>query len=107
MSNRHRASRSAAPGATHAAPTKDERRASNRKARHQTHQILARIDEDEGDAVVTPRPKHETVDLDPSEIDKSAKARTSGRDERHWKQKFWKRRSTERARKAELATRPD
>ena len=107
MSNRHRASRSAAPGATHAAPTKDERRASNRKARHQTHELLARVDEENADAVVTPRPKHETVDLDPSEVDNGAKSRVGGRDDRHWKQKFWKRRSSERARKAELSSRPE
>jgi hypothetical protein len=107
MSNRHRASRSAAPGATHAAPTKDERRASNRRARHKTHELLARVDEDTADAVVTPQPRHETVDLDPSEVDKGAKSRANGRDDRHWKQKFWKRRSNERARKAELATNPD
>ncbi|HUW02868.1 MAG TPA: hypothetical protein VMW08_10990 [Acidimicrobiales bacterium] len=56
---------------------------------------------------MTPQPRHETVDLDPSEVDKGAKSRANGREVRHWKQKFWKRRSTERARKAELATRPD
>ncbi len=99
MSNRHRSSKQAAPGAGHPAPSKEERRAANRKARHRTHELLAHADEEFGEEVVPPRPVHTRHDV---EVDASAGAPKPKREYRHWKQKFWKRRNNERARKAAL-----
>lgn len=105
MSNRHRSSKQAAPGAAHPAPSKEQRRAENRKARHRTHEILAHADEDLGEEIVTPRPHHTRVDLDPRErpTDEGNGSRPS-REYRHWKQKFWKRRSAARAERAAMST---
>ena len=109
MSNRHRSSKQAAPGAAHPAPSKEERRAENRKVRHRTHEMLAHADEEVGEEIVTPRPHHTRVDVDPGERsdDDTGGARgRAGREYRHWKQKFWKRRTNQRAEKAAM-TRED
>ena len=106
MSNRHRSSKQAAPSAAHPAPSKDERRAENRRARHRTHELLAHADEELGEELVPPRPHHTRVDIDPKEatIAANAEAKSPGsREYRHWKQKFWKRRTNVRAARARLA----
>lgn len=100
MSNRHRSSKQAAPGASHPAPTKEERRAANRKARHRTHELLAHADLEYGEEVVPPRPVHTRVDVDVEGADE--RASRGRREYRHWKQKFWKRRSNMRAQRAQL-----
>lgn len=104
MSNRHRSSKAAAPGAAHPAPTKEQRRAENRKARHRTHELLAHADLEAGEDLVPPRPHHTRVDVDRHELtSESPKQRgRGGRDYRHWKQKFWKRRSSVRAERAAM-----
>lgn len=105
MSNRHRSSKQAAPGAAHPAPSKEERRAENRRARHRTHELLAHADSDLGEDLVPPRPHHTRVDVDPKEIaTNEAVGMAPSREYRHWKQKFWKRRSAERAVRAQLLT---
>ena len=103
MSNRHRASRETAPDAAHPAPSKQERRAANRRARQRTHELLSRADAEVGEALVTPRPRHTAMDMNPAELPENNAPAKPGREYRHWKQKFWKRRSSERARRAELA----
>lgn len=104
MSNRHRSSKQAAPGATHPAPSKEQRRAENRKARHRTHELLSHTDEDLGEEIVTPRPVHTRVDVDPNERRTEGGAGSRpGREYRHWKQKFWKRRSAARAERAAMS----
>ena len=105
MSNRHRSSKQAAPGAAHPAPSKEQRRAENRKARHRTHEMLAHADVEVGEEIVPPRPHHTRIDVDPRERtsdDAMAAAPARGNDLRHWKQKFWKRRSNIRAERAQL-----
>ena len=103
MSNRHRSSKQAAPGAAHPAPSKEERRAENRRARHRTHEMLAHADQEAGEDMVVPRPHHTRIDIDPKErIDGDTARVTGGREFRHWKQKFWKRRSNQRAEKAAM-----
>ena len=105
MSTRHRSSKQAAPGAAHPAPSKEERRAENRRARHRTHEMLAHADSDLGEDLVPPRPHHTRIDVDPKELSTNEAAGVArSRDYRHWKQKFWKRRSTERANRAQLLT---
>ncbi len=104
MSNRHRSSKQAAPGAAHPAPSKEERRAENRRARHRTHEMLAHADSDMGEELVPPRPHHTRVDVDRKELMTNEVASPASREFRHWKQKFWKRRSTERATRAQLLT---
>ena len=108
MSNRHRSSKQSAPGAAHPAPSKEERRAGNRKIRHRTHELLAHADEEVGEEIVTPRHTHTRVDVDPSELgvtDAGQDTTTRGaREYRHWKQKFWKRRANQRAERAQLAS---
>lgn len=101
MSNRHRSSKQAAPGAAHPAPSKDMRRAENRKARHRTHELLSHADSEAGEEIVPPRPHHTRVDVKPDVRDEVVS--TSGRDFRHWKQKFWKRRTNLRVAKAQIA----
>lgn len=103
MSNRHRSSKQAAPGAAHPAPSKEVRRAENRKVRHRTHELLAHVDVEVGEEVVPPRPHHTRIDLDPNERVDGAAEPSRSRDNRHWKQKFWKRRSNQRAERAQLA----
>lgn len=102
MSNRHRSSKQAAPGATHLTPNKEERRAENRKARHRTHELLAHADMEVGEEIVTPRPHHTGVDVHPGELADTIDGAgpKGGREYRHWKQKFWKRRNKVRAEKA-------
>src|SRR3546814_7011679 len=51
MSNRHRSHKETAPGATHPAPPKEERRAANRKARHRTHELLDHTDLELGEEI--------------------------------------------------------
>ena len=103
MSNRHRSSKQAAPGAAHPAPSKDRRRAENRKARHRTHELLAHADLEVGEEIVPPRPHHTRIDVDPNERTDGETTAPSGRREfKHWKQKFWKRRSNIRAARAQL-----
>ncbi len=102
MSNRHRSSKQAAPGAAHPAPSKDQRRAENRKVRHRTHEILAQADMEMGEEIVPPRPHHTRVDMDPKERSTGVIA-AGGREFRHWKQKFWKRRTSLRQARAEIA----
>ena len=51
MSNRHRSSKQDAPGATHQAPNKEQRRAENRKIRHRTHELLAHADAEVGEEI--------------------------------------------------------
>ncbi len=102
MSNRHRSSKQAAPGATHVAPGKAERRAENRKARHITHEMLAHADLELGEELVPPRPHHTRVDVARSELTPADKGPAPKREFRHWKQKFWKRRANDRAMKAHL-----
>lgn len=104
MSNRHRSSKQAAPGATHLTPNKEQRRAENRKARHRTHELLAHADMEAGEEIVTPRPHHTGIDIRPDEDAAPAKAPKASREYRHWKQKFWKRRSNQRAERALLAS---
>lgn len=106
MSNRHRSSREAAPSAAHPAPSKEERRAENRRARHRTHELLAHADLEAGEDLVPPRPHHTRVDIDPSERAASGSGATRRREYRHWKQKFWKRRTNERMARARLAAEP-
>jgi hypothetical protein len=102
MSNRHRSSKQAAPGATHLTPNKEERRAENRKARHRTHELLAHADMEVGEEIVTPRPHHTGFDIRPEgQADEAAPK--PAREYRHWKQKFWKRRSNQRAERAAMA----
>jgi hypothetical protein len=73
----------------------------NRRARHRTHEMLAHADTEIGEDLVPPRPHHTRVDIDPAEtaIEKAG----GGREYRHWKQKFWKRRTNVRAARARLA----
>ncbi len=99
MSNRHRSSKQATPGAAMAAPSKEERRATNRKVRRRTHELLAHADVDLGEEIVTPLPVHTRVETEPPEVvdERSPRPR---REYRHWKQKFWKRRNNVRAEKA-------
>ena len=101
MSNRHRSSKQAAPGASHPAPSKEERRAANRKARHRTHELLAHADIDLGEEIVAPRPVHTRVDVEREQA--SAEKVRPAREFRHWKQKFWKRRTNARIEKAMMA----
>ena len=108
MSNRHRSSKQAAPGAAHPAPSKEERRAGNRKVRHRTHELLAHADEEVGEEIVTPRHHHTRIDVDRSELgvneqDGDTTGSRGAREYRHWKQKFWKRRTNQRAERAQLA----
>ena len=101
MSNRHRSSKQATPGATSSpAPSKEERRAANRKARRRTHEMLAHADVDLGEEIVTPLPVHTRVEAEPAETVPDAGAARPRREYRHWKQKFWKRRNNVRAEKA-------
>lgn len=102
MSNRHRSHKETAPGATHPAPPKEERRAANRKARHRTHELLAHADLELGEEIVAPRPVHTRLDVEPGEGPSGGGAKR--REYRHWKQKFWKRRTNVRAQKAMQAT---
>lgn len=102
MSNRHRSSKEAAPGAAHRAPNKEERKAENRRARHRTHELLTHTDLEAGEEVVPPRPHHTRVDVDPNDND-GPEVSKAGREYRHWKQKFWKRRNNIRAEKAAMA----
>ena len=102
MSNRHRSHKETAPGAAHPAPPKEERRAANRKARHRTHELLAHADLELGEEIVAPRPVHTRLDVEPGEGPSGGGAKR--REYRHWKQKFWKRRTNVRAQKAILAT---
>lgn len=104
MSNRHRSSKQAAPGAAHPAPSKDQRKAQNRRARHRTHEILAHADLEAGEEIVPPRPHHTRVDVDPNERAETNGHSPGGREYRHWKQKFWKRRTNIRAQKAALSS---
>ena len=101
MSNRHRSSKQAAPSAAHPAPSKEERRAENRRARHRTHEMLAHADEELGEELVPPRPHHTRVDLEPD--DTNERIVKASREYRHWKQKFWKRRTAMRAQRARMA----
>lgn len=101
MSNRHRSHKETAPGATHPAPPKEERRAANRKARHRTHELLAHADLEVGEEIVVPRPVHTRLDVERGDTGGGSATR---REYRHWKQKFWKRRTNVRAQKAILAT---
>lgn len=103
MSNRHRSSKQAAPGATHPAPAKEMRRAANRKARHRTHELLAHADIDLGEEIVAPLPVHTRIDVDRGEMEADITILRPRREFRHWKQKFWKRRTTLRAEKAMLS----
>lgn len=103
MSNRHRSSKQAAPGAVHAAPPKEERRAANRKARHRTHEMLAHADIDLGEEIVAPRPVRTRIEVEVTEITPMEPDARPKREYRHWKQKFWKRRTNERLQKASLA----
>lgn len=101
MSNRHRSSKEATPGAaTHPAPSKEERRAANRKARHRTHELLAHADVELGEEIVAPAPVHTRLDGDPGEA--TPTPGRAGREYRHWKQKFWKRRNNVRQQRAAL-----
>lgn len=102
MSNRHRSHKETAPGAAHPAPPKEERRAANRKARHRTHELLAHTDLELGEEIVAPRPVHTRLDVERTEGGGGDGGRR--REYRHWKQKFWKRRTNVRAQKAILAT---
>jgi len=102
MSNRHRSSKEATLGAAHLPPSKEERRAANRKARHRTHEMLAHADLELGEEIVAPMPVHTRMDGDPGEA--TPKAGRPGREYRHWKQKFWKRRTSVRAQRAVLAS---
>ncbi len=104
MSNRHRSSKQAAPSAAHPAPSKDIRRAENRRARHQTHEMLSHADEELGEDLVPPRPHHTRVDVDLKETAIVNTATGGTREFRHWKQKFWKRRNNVRAERARMAT---
>jgi hypothetical protein len=101
MSNRHRSHKETAPGATHPAPPKEERKAANRKARHRTHELLAHADLESGEELVPPRPVHTRLDTERGEA--SGSSERPRREYRHWKQKFWKRRNNVRAQKAMLA----
>lgn len=98
MSNRHRSSKAPA-GAT---PSKEQRKATNRKARHRTHELLAHADVEVGEEIVAPRPVHTGSVVERAEATGTEPRRR--REYRHWKQKFWKRRNNERARKAQLET---
>ncbi|MDZ7674503.1 MAG: hypothetical protein U5K30_05490 [Acidimicrobiales bacterium] len=100
MSQRHRSSKQTAPGAGRPAPPKEERKAENRRARHRAHELLAHADEEVGEDLVVPRPHHTRVDVAPEGPDE--KVVGQHREYRHWKQKFWKRRKGERARRAAL-----
>ena len=102
MSNRHRSSKQATPGAAYLAPSKEERRAEMRKVRHRTHELLAPADLEVGEEIVPPRPHHTRIELDPTERSDDGRA-PRRRDYRHWKQKFWKRRSNLRAERAQIA----
>jgi hypothetical protein len=101
MSNRHRSSKEAAPGATHPAPSKGERKAANRKARHLTHELLAHADMELGEEIVVPRPVHTRLETERSEV--SPATGRPKREYRHWKQKFWKRRNNVRAQRAMMS----
>lgn len=105
MSNRHRSSKQAAPGAAHRAPTKYQRKAQNRRSRHRTNELLAHADLEMGEEIVTPLPQHTGIDLDPNEKERSSGIPKGGRDYRHWKQKFWKRRNNVRAARAAMEAR--
>lgn len=102
MSNRHRSHKETAPGATRPAPPKEERKAANRKARHRTNELLAHADLELGEEIVAPQPVHTRLDVERTE---GGGGGSNGRrrEYRHWKQKFWKRRTNVRAQKAVLA----
>jgi len=102
MSNRHRSSKEATLGAAHLPPSKEERKAANRKARHRTHELLAHADLELGEEIVDPMPVHTRMDGDPGEA--SPATGRPRREYRHWKQKFWKRRNNVRAQRALLAS---
>jgi hypothetical protein len=104
MSNRHRSHKETAPGATHPAPPKEERRAANRKARHRTHELLAHTDLELGEEIVAPRPVHTRLDIERGDGTGGSSGGAARREYRHWKQKFWKRRTNVRAQKAVLAS---
>ena len=101
MSNRHRSSKQTAPGASHPAPSKEERRAANRKARHRTHELLTHADADVAEEVVPPRPVHTRIDIDRNEMGPDTGLKPK-KEFRHWKQKFWKRRTNLRLEKAAM-----
>lgn len=101
MSNRHRSSKEATLGAAHLPPPKEERKAANRRARHRTHELLAHADLELGEEIVAPRPVHTRMDAERG--DGSPAAGRPKREYRHWKQKFWKRRTNVRAQRALLA----
>lgn len=99
MSNRHRSSKEAVPGAL--APSKEERKAANRKARHRTHELLAHADAELGEEIVDPLPVSARIEREPGEAIAAGIGRPR-RDYRHWKQKFWKRRNNVRMQRAML-----
>jgi hypothetical protein len=98
MSNRHRSSKEATPGAAHPAPSKEERKAANRKVRHRTHELLAHADLEIGEEIVDPVPVHTRLDGDPGDL--NPRTGRPRREYRHWKQKFWKRRNNVRQQRA-------
>ena len=100
MSNRHRSSKEATLGAAHLPPSKEERKAANRKARHRTHELLAHADLELGEEIVAPRPVHTRLDATPD--DTGPATGRPRREYRHWKQKFWKRRNNLRQQRAML-----
>ena len=101
MSNRHRSSKEATTPGAALAPSKEERKAANRKVRHRTHELLAHADIDDGEEIVAPRPVHTRFEGERGEaVTETARPR---REYRHWKQKFWKRRTSVRAQRAMMA----
>ena len=106
MSNRHRSSKQAAPVPPTRHPART-RRAENRRVRHQTHEMLAHADTEIGEDIVPPRPHHTRVDIDPEETGRTSVVTDGGREFRHWKQKFWKRRTNvQRPRRMARRSRP-
>jgi hypothetical protein len=100
MSNRHRSSKEATPGASSPAPSKEERKAANRKARHRTHELLAHADLELGEEIIDPTPVH--TRLDGERPAPAASSERPKREYRHWKQKFWKRRNNVRQQRAAM-----
>jgi hypothetical protein len=90
-------------------PRADEERGENRRVRHQTHQALAcvRDEEDAYELDPLPRPRHSTHSqhVETSDIERSAPGREWKA--RHWRQQMWhkSRRSAWKREQQRIATR--
>lgn len=100
MARRSREHRNDIPGYEDNRPTRDDRRQQHRATRHATHQLLHAIDDPE--EIVLPEERR-TAKKTPEAVSPS----TPGNPRRFkvWKTKFWKRRDSYQAEKAEIDSR--